>query len=102
MNFFRDTRLMVKAAIPQIVLALLRRIGALCAHHTHQSVRGHPGHHGSSGCPPEYILKLNIETNEASVVVRNMIIEKRDDKMEGYRVRYETRAFAASRTPSTA
>ncbi len=102
MNFFRDTRLMVKAAIPQIVLALLAGGLVLYARTTLinlsedirvitevQAVR------------LEYILKLNVETNEASVVVRNMLIEKRDDKVEGYRVRYE-KAFAASRPPSTA
>ena len=98
MNFFRDTRLMVKAAIPQIVLALLAGGLVLYARTTlinlSEDIRVITD---VQAVRLEYILKLNIETNEASVVVRNMIIEKRDDKMEGYRVRYDT-AFAASRT----
>ena len=96
MNFFRDSRLMVKVAIPQIVLALLAGGLVFYARTTlinlsedirviteFQAVR------------LEYILKLNVETNEASVVVRNMLIEKRDDKVASYRVRYEN-ALAAS------
>ena len=96
MKFFRDTRLMVKAAVPQVILAILAAGLVIYARGTLASLAEEIRVITDvNAVRLENILKLNIETNEASIVVRNMAIAKDNDKIGSYRIRYNA-AIAAS------
>ncbi len=97
MTFFRDTRLMVKSAIPQIMLAILAAGLVIYARGTLANLAEEIRIITDvNAVRLENILRLNVETNEASIVVRNMAIAKNGEKLESYKVRYHA-AMAASR-----